>query len=631
MSLIAFNLKPDAPGDVAHNLPAEAYFQKGMSHHLIAEFGQNSWDASRLMMNGETAYLRVTLKLMPRAQMLPYDLEAAEKHAAECEGEMGDFEVAEFIPVLLVEDTSGGLEGEVTATDNATKTPLGRYLFEKGTGLHGKDGRSGGRFGLGSTVGSLVSALRVMYIHSMRKDGTTVGSARLAQPTHDFEGQQYSGDARLGYRQDDQWGGILKGDAADEMALAFGMSRPFDKPGLSCAIVYPMADFDFDSLVTGAVAMQFYQIAMGFIKIDIIDEINGRSVSFDRQGLEGFLASPAYDELLGVNRKPVQDALLRARSAFSLVTKLGEVEPRAIIPVGSKIAVSAADRKDFMGNRVIRVDTLQHAEHKHHDPVDGKFINYIAKLPDNAPNFHIQVRDGIAVTTKGIARGVASLTISADDDIANVVGDGENPSHTAWTLKQAKDRLWKQSASSVFSAFNNNATELHAAITGHEEETDRFSLAAWLPMPGNQSYSQGGSGPEADSEVSGETFEGTGISTDSIETACDHKTSTLLITLSKMSKDRIAERGPIHIQIIAEYHKAPKGSGDLYNSKGFFTVHRGAAEHKVEITPFGQMLTVRQASADLKVALKIDLIRDVKIRAEIVEPEADDEELEDAA
>lgn len=631
MSTVAFNLKPDAPGDVAHNLPAVAYFQKGMAHHLMGELGQNTLDAFRLMMGSGVAYLRVTLKLVPRGRLLPYDLETAEKHAMACEGEMSEFRPSEFVPVLLFEDASGGLDGEVTATDNATDTPLGRYLFEKGSGIHGKNGRAGGRFGLGSTIGSLVSAPRLMYINALRRDGTRVASARLAQPTHVFEGKQYSGDARLGYRTDGQWGGIIKDEEADAMAEAFGMSRPFGMPGLSCAIVYPSAEYDFDSLVTGAIAMQHYQLGMGLIKIDINDEINNRSVSFDRQGLADFLSSSSYGDLLRVNRKPVQDALERARSAFSFLAQIGGVEPRATIPVGSKISVSTSDRKDFMGNKVIRVDTLQYAEHKHHEPAEGKFSNYITKLPAGEVGFHIQVRDGIAVTTKGIARGIASITVSADDDIANVVGDGENPSHTAWTLKQAKERMWKPSASSVFSAFNNNAAELHAAITGHEEETDRFSLATWLPMPGNQSYSQGGSGPEGDSDVDGNTFEGSGVSTDSIETACDHKTSTLLITLSKLSKDRIAERGPIHLQISAEYHMAQKGSGDLYNSNGFFTVQRGASQHQVEITPFGQMLTVRQANADLKVALKIDLIRDVRIRAVVVEPETDEEELEVAA
>lgn len=180
MARTAFNIDPVQAGKVAQNSPDDAHFNKGLSYHLVSEFGQNTVDAFRLLMTSGTAHLRITRKLVDRAALVEFDIETVERHAKACEGEMGDFTVSDKVEMLLVEDASGGLDGHVTATDNDTKSALGRYLFEKGTGIHGKDGRSGGRFGLGSTVGTFISEVRAMYVHSMRRGGSTVASARLS-------------------------------------------------------------------------------------------------------------------------------------------------------------------------------------------------------------------------------------------------------------------------------------------------------------------------------------------------------------------------------------------------------------------------------------------------------------------
>lgn len=632
MKRTAFNIESVQPGKVAQNSPDDAHFSGGMIYHLVSEFGQNTVDAFRLMMKSGVAHLRITRKLVDRAPLLEFDIETVERHAKACEGEMGDFEVTDKVEMLLVEDASGGLDGNVTATDNDTGSALGRYLFEKGTGIHGKDGRSGGRFGLGSTVGTFVSEARSMYMHSMRRDGSTVASARLSQPTHKFEGREYSGDARLGYIDENgDWGGVPYGEDADRLARACGMSRPNGRPGLSCAIPYPSQQFDFDSILTGAVAYQYFQIATGLIRIEIIDEIASRAIMLDRDTLRDFFASPVFSDLKASHLKKTHDLLELARIGFDFVTNIDTNEPTARIAVGEKPVGSPEIRKALASGKTLHVARALRAEHKKKDAVEGEINVFIRKMPSDGQGVSIKVRDGIAVTTKPVARGMATLTVSRDDGIADVLGDGETPSHTEWHSGQARKRGWTVSVASVFAAFANTASEIVSSLSGHEEASDRFSLASFFPMPGAESVGQTNLGAEdkAEEETGDPIVAGNGPA-DILVYDCDPKTSSLVITLSKTAKSVISESGPLHLEVTAEYDKSPKNAGALAGANGFFNVLRGASQHSVEITPKGQRLTISQAMSDLKISIKIDMIRDVSVRCALID-NSSDEAVEEAA
>lgn len=631
MARTAFNIDPVQAGKVAQNSPDDAHFNKGLSYHLVSEFGQNTVDAFRLLMTSGTAHLRITRKLVDRAALVEFDIETVERHAKACEGEMGDFTVSDKVEMLLVEDASGGLDGHVTATDNDTKSALGRYLFEKGTGIHGKDGRSGGRFGLGSTVGTFISEVRAMYVHSMRRGGSTVASARLSQPTHTLDGLEYSGDARLGHIGDDgEWRGILYGEVADRLAAACGMSRPDGQPGLSCAIPYPSAQFDFESIFTGAVIYQYFQIGMNFIRIEIVDEVANRYVMLDRDSLREFFESEAFADLKSSHSKKTQDLMEMARTGFGFVTGIDSALAPVKIANGEKLASTPEMRKTLASGKVLHVSRALSAEHKRNGAIHGEINVFIRKMPVESQGVCIKVRDGIAVTSKAVSRGMATLTIARDDDIANLIGDGENPSHSEWSSAQARKRGWTISAVPVFSAFANTASEIVSSLAGHEEESDRFSLAAFFPMPGSEAIGQSNLGVEDEqNDETGEPIIPSDGPADILVYNCDPKTSTLVISLSKAAKATIMESGPLHLEITAEYDKSPRNAGALVGSNGFFNVLRGALQHSVEITPKGQCLTLPQAMADLKITIKIDMIRDINVRCALIDN--NDEDIEEAA
>lgn len=632
MKRLDFFMSTVAPGQVAHNVPADSFFRNGMSYHLVSEFAQNSCDAHRAQIGLGPAKLRITRKLLNRTPMIPFGIETIERHAKACEGEMGRFEISDKVEVLLVEDVSGGLTGEVTAMSNAPGTALGRYLFEKGTGIHGKTGRSGGRFGIGSTVGTFISEVAAMFLHALRQDGTSVASARFSPPTHELDGMQYAGDSRLGYLDENgNWQGIPCGADADRLAAAFGMTRLDGKPGLSCAIPYPSAQFDFDSIVVGAVAFQYYQIATRAIEIEIIDEISGRRQNLDIDGLLEFFNSAAFEALKAGVLKRTASALDYAKSSFEFVRTMNVGSPAAHIAIGEKPVGSAEMRKIVATGKTLHVSRDLRADHERNGEIKGRINVFARKASGSDVGANIRVRDGIVVTGKPIMRGMITLTVAENDDIADLIGDGENPSHTDWSSSQARKRGWTVSAAPVFAAFNHTASEVLSSLSGHEEESDRFSLAGFFPVSGTESTGVSDIGaPDEETEEEGRPInEGNGPS-DILAFSCDHKRSVMEITLTKAAKSVISESGPLHLEIVAEYDKSPKNANALVDANGFFNVLRGAAMHTVETTPKGQRLSLPQAMPDLKVSIKIDMIRDVRVRCALIDP-ANDESVEEAA
>lgn len=503
---VAFNFRYVRPGEVAENNLIGALFDGKSFEVLMSETSQNTIDAffqhwNRALL-GNRARLKLAFAKVPAERLERYGLSTVQAHVDACtEHTLKGRTASDIIPVILMEDMSGGLDGTLDPFVHAVDSPLGRYLFAKGTGVDGKMGHSNGRHGLGANTGAAVSKLKMMLVHSSRFDGSTVASGRVSLPTHVLDGRRYSSEARLGTLVDGEWAGILEGAVADEMHEALGFRRALDQPGLSCAIINPLEDLNALTLAAGVMAGHFFQIMCGDIEYEIVDDENGHSFLLSKETLAAAVADETFaavkqSVVTRGNKTKIMRVLDDLPRLIRFVTDF--LDHESFPEIYGEQDVDDEMRLEWLSGRPVACRFQASARHVEKGTLEGAILAYAVKTSDDESSFDIHVRDSIVNIEHKNTDGRLCIVRSTNDDIAVLLGDAEDAAHKLYKKTNAANRGWVEGTAETITQFRTAGAALQRLVTSGSARDDLLSLAQFFPMPGDLFADTGKGGAETD-------------------------------------------------------------------------------------------------------------------------------------
>lgn len=627
MTRVDFKLGHVPPGSVAESAPLPNLFTSTAIRHLMREYPQNTADASQLMRGGAMAEMKVRFGTVDRAALAPYGVETAIRHAEACEeASVGKWDGGDRLRFFAIEDRSGGLEGNVTATSNDLASAIGKYLFAVGTGVSGKRGRSNGRYGVGSMTGALASRLRLMYVYSRRMDGTSNASARLSLPRHELDDQTYSSESRLGVLDENgNWLGILSGEEADALAAVFGFDTSPDYAGLSVAIIEPLDGVNFDTAVEAVLVEQFYQIASKIVSVEVVDEDEGRSILINSETVRPFFDTDEYQALKARLRRRGRpfafDPLDRTKQGLDFIATVGQIEVHDIESF-DEAALPPSLKTDFLSGKAVAVRVPTTATRTDGTFVTGFVTHYLMKLADGQNGQSILVRDAIVNVRKAV--GYIALSVSREDEIAAVLGDCEDPQHANYREPNAHERGWADVSEAVC-LFLSGTDMFRRALADASAKSDRTSLAHIFPMPGQDIKGKPEGGPEGD-DSEGEIVVPAISNVDILDFKEDRKAQTVTATLTSAAKRKVAEGEAVNLLVEIDYWLSKKGVGTFADGKG--TVQVIDPEATVSQSGNGSRVEAYGISEDFTIIIRdVDFRRDLQVDQSII----NDTEFEEAA
>jgi hypothetical protein len=617
---IAFNFRHVQPGQVAENNLISALFDNRPFETLLSETTQNTIDAFFQSLHrerlGHRARLKFTFTAIPACKIERYGLSTVQAHVDACtEVTMRGHTTGDMIPVLLMEDFSGGLDGHLDPLVHDVDTPLGRYLFAKGTGVEGKKGHSNGRHGLGANTGAAVSRLKMMLVHSTRFEGPNVASGRVSLPTHVLGGRRYASEVRLGIMDGSEWAGILEGDLADELHDAMSFRRDIDQPGLSCAIIDPVDDLGALSLAAAAMAQHFYQIVKGDIEYEIEDRQTGQQFFLSKETLMDIVVGESFAAIRqSVLTRGVKNRLVRVLDELSRLIRVTEDNlAHDDFPTTNEAAEPSKEtRVDWMSGKPVACSFPISATHVDRGGTDGLIKVYAQKAGEDEASFDILVRDSIVNVFFRGSEGRLCIVRSEADDMAVLLGDAEDAAHKKYNKTNAANRGWdSEEAQDVISQFLAAGGTLQRMMVSSTERDDLLSLAHLFPMPGETLDGAGKGGAETDDPDApeGEVIVADAESRNLVTYVIDAESCSITIRPTSAMIDRWHQGETFDLRFVVDYALKTKKSGSFSDTSGKFQ-STGCASFSRD----GNVVIVEQVADDFRLdILEVDPNRRIEI------------------
>lgn len=343
--------------------------------------------------------------------------------------------------ILVIEDFgTTGLVGEF----NNSNDPSPFNDFWRRIGTSHKGGASGGRWGLGKLVFSSASRIRTFFGLTIRQEDSVPAPLLMGQSvlkTHVVDGTKYAPHlffGRLGPKK-------LQLPTVDQATIeqfrsAFGITRR-DEPGLSIAIPFVLNDITSEALVPEVIRNYFFPILTRKLIVEVGDVLINAD-NFDGVAANWLTGSAmANRELIAFIRRVHQasapDVTLRDGWAETGGMSLA-IDPDRLSAIREKLA-STADLVHVRAPITIRRQT--------NETCNTTFDLYLQKAPDGVKTESLFVRGAITVPEESRyfrGRNVFGALVAAGDEIAEFLGDAENPAHTRWNGNADKlKRKWK--------------------------------------------------------------------------------------------------------------------------------------------------------------------------------------------
>lgn len=502
-----------SPGDRAGNNAIEAHFKSvTIAFAVMNEIPQNINDAARFatLEDGTlarvTPTVRVTFKEIAWDSLEQLNFGGAKAHIDACELPARTRRVlvpGASVPVLCIEDDGTGLTGDIEPTllpvSNAQK-----YMFEtnSGGGSRAKRGSQGGRHGVGAEVVTIGSTQRTAYVHTTREDGTSFATGRSSLKTHVLGDESFQSLGSYCTPRDRGVGPCL-GGPADLVHEVLGFRRGRDEPGMSVAIIDPVDELTFESVFAACVASQFFQIASGDIRFEIVDERDGRTVTLDAASIRGAVARPDLKPVLERYGKLKGRREYRVLAAIVPMLDMIEADGTAAVAATAQLsegsgllfddADAAALRDTLASGGIAKFDlpvTLLRDAPTEADPratetVGGVAVVSMREAPELEVGLDVRVRDSIVVVAERPGQKRLSITRVAKDALAACIGDCEDPAHREVKASYGSDRGWVDANAAIIPFLNAPAWAARA-LAAAEEQTDTVGLAQYFPMPAGQ-------------------------------------------------------------------------------------------------------------------------------------------------
>ncbi len=440
-----------------------------LAEALVREVIQNSSDAG---LNGSPVKVRFSIRTLDAgsAKSLAEQISPLTPHLNACEIDIAPLS-AGACRVLVIEDfNTKGLTGSFEDTDQGNFDSFWRVVGESQ-----KSGQSGGRWGLGKLVYSSSSQLRIFY-------GLTV---RSGDPVPALMGQVVVANHRLGNIYYPSHGFWFDGRSAPlnlQMPIrdlaqitAFrelmGISRT-SQTGLSIAIPYIRNDIDEKSLIRGVVANYYFPVLAGRLVVEVGDTLINADTFLEvaEQAQIGAEIQTPFGFVSDISGRVGKDGAITALKPIGS-EELGEghFTPDDI----------AAMKKLYANGDLIHVRIPVVVKPKTAADRISNIDLFLTALPENERPYSLFARGPIILPGErryfsgAMARGAL---IANDQDIAALLGDAENPAHTAWNPRAEKlGQNWRNPQQTL-TQVRHSLRNLYGLVAEHAEAKDEEAL-----------------------------------------------------------------------------------------------------------------------------------------------------------
>ncbi len=441
----------------------------GLATALVRETVQNSMDAGNL-----EGPVKVTFTFAdPDTGLKAGYLESLlEGHAAHFEASGYELDKIDFDNprALIVEDfNTTGLTGSLDGSD---EDHFSDFWWRHG--VSHKDGKSGGRWGLGKLVYSFSSRVNTFFGLTVRKGderpslmGQTVlryhnyNDARF--PPHSFFAE--------GTESEDNTMPIQDRNFVEDFSRQFGIRRKLDT-GLSIVIPFPRKEISPEVMIRAGIDNYFYPIITGQLLLQVddvtIDAANIRDLA--QRHLENQKQTEALYEFIEELHEMDDVQLIELRESWFDDKKLNEED----FVQSDLVRI----KSDFANGRLVGLKLPINLKTKNGAVQKTSFKVYLKKPPGLADGRDLYVRGCLTVPgeAKFGSRRAFGAMIADDEHIASFLADAETPNHTKWNLSTEKLRKNYQAPDDRVRAIRHSIKQLYDLLAGIVDEEDSQTL-----------------------------------------------------------------------------------------------------------------------------------------------------------
>lgn len=455
----------------------------GLAEALVREVIQNSSDAGEGV---EPVKVRFAIKTLDADEvaLLESNLTPLNPHFEAC-GMDSELGTDEPVRVLSIEDfNTKGLTGSFEKLDKDNFDN-----FWRAVGKSEKSGRKGGRWGLGKLVYSSSSRAKVFFGMTVRKEEevpSLMGQAVLANhcigddyfPAHGFwfDGRSENQLAlQLPVQRDDEIENFRK----------FSNLSRTNQPGLSIIIPHLISGIDQDSIISGVVNNYYFPILAGKLVVEVGDLLINDETFLDVAGDVQSANTRVPFEFV----KEISDAM-KSPSSFVCDKSIGNAELDEKYFSEEKITEMKAE---FSSGNLVHLRVPVTLKPKT-GPEKNSYVHLFLKaLPENESPFSLFARGPITLPRErnfsgAVARGAM---IANDDDVAEFLGDAENPAHTAWNSNAEKLVARWHRPKPVLAAIRHSLRALYGIVAEQAEIQDNEALIDFFSLVDKAQASSG--------------------------------------------------------------------------------------------------------------------------------------------
>lgn len=446
----------------------------GLADALVREVIQNSSDAGE---GAEPVKVRFAIKTLDayEVELLESNFGSLKPHFAACDMSPGSG-TDEPVRVLSIEDfNTTGLTGSFEELDRDNFDN-----FWRSVGKSEKSGGKGGRWGLGKLVYSSSSRVKVFFGMTVRKDEdapSLMGQAVLANhcigdnyfPAHGFWFDGRSDNLKLQLP--------VQNDAEIEKFRKFSDLSRTGQPGLSIIIPHLIPGIDLASIISGVVNNYYFPILAGKLIVEVGDTLIDCETFLGVAGAAQSANTRVPFEFV----KEISDAM-KSPPAFVADKSIGNTELDEKHFGEEKIAEmkAAYSSGNLVHSRVpVSLKSNEGPEKTSHIDL------FLQALPENESPFSLFARGPITLPGEqryfsgAVARGAM---IANDDDVAEFLGDAENPAHTRWNPSAEKLVARWHSPKPVLTAIRHSLRALYGIVAEQGEIQDDEALIDFFSL-----------------------------------------------------------------------------------------------------------------------------------------------------
>lgn len=417
--------KPMEPGIPERN-PRETEFFRitSPSEAVVREFIQNSLDARTN--NEEDVRIKIGFHRIISKNIDEFLGDELKKHLIAC-GFLKDNHFPENIPCLLLEDFgTTGLNGDYDPGAGAGNF----YNFWWREGISEKTQGKAGRWGLGKTTFHIISKIRTFLGLTVRNDGETLLMGKTLLKTHMVDNKRYH---YFGYFCDGDSKPISDRALIEKLKNNFGITRRNEK-GLSLAILIPVDEINFDSILKAVIQHFYYPLLKGTLKVDIKEDIREKSINMDTLIEIASRINWEETEWEGINIKEILEFV---REGIAITPTQLEIEDMDNPEINEKSFGNQLPelKKNIQEKKAFKLQVPVVIKRHNSDRREiTSFDIILKKFPELKKSFEGYFRSGILISElKQLgARSVAGLLIADEKPVCEFLGDCETPAHTAW-------------------------------------------------------------------------------------------------------------------------------------------------------------------------------------------------------